>query len=155
MAAKKKAVRKAAKRSAPRKSVRNALKFALPAIGSKVAGGTFMGICRGRDGQPDYALILIDGEFNGNWKGATAWAKKQGGELPSRLEGRMLFANNADEFQEAWYWLAPEYAPDGGCAWLQHFDDGGQLCSRKDYVFRARAVRRSPIQQFINSRGAK
>ena len=72
---------------------------ALPAIGS--AYGT-IGLYAGLtidDGDP-YELVLLPGEFEGNWKDALAWAEKQGGVLPSRVDALILWQNLPGEFRK-------------------------------------------------------
>jgi hypothetical protein len=72
-------------------------------------------------------LIELPGEFTGTHAEATKWAKEQGGELPSRIDGIVLFeAAKKGEYQRDWYWLAPQRAGDAGFAWVQHFGYGDQ-----------------------------
>ena len=99
------------------------------------------------DGKPSHWVILLAGELKPSpWKTALAWAKKQGGELPTRREQSLLFANVKEQFQGAWYWSGEPYASDASSAWMQLFLNGGQYGSHVDYYYRARAVRRIPIQ---------
>jgi hypothetical protein len=90
------------------------------------------------------AIILLPGEFTGNWDDAIAWAKDQAGDLPNRVEQAMLWANHRDQFQKDWYWSCE--APESGWAWFQDFRDGGQLSCYRNDELRARAVRRLIIQ---------
>lgn len=96
-----------------------------------------------KDGEPFEHIILLDGEFIGDWQSANAWAAERGGELPDCQIGALLYANLKDEFKKAWYWLAPQYSPD--FAWTQYFGGGTQLSNHKVIEYRARAVRRLPI----------
>jgi hypothetical protein len=92
-------------------------------------------------------LIELPGEFTGTHADATKWAKDQGGELPSRIDGIVLFeAAKKGEYQRDWYWLAPQLADDSGCAWVQHFGYGDQFWGGVSDRYRARAVRRAAIQ---------
>jgi hypothetical protein len=92
-------------------------------------------------------LIELPGEFTGTHAEATAWAKEQGGELPSRIDGIVLFeAAKKGEYQRDWYWLAPQRADAPDYAWCQDFGDGGQDWDYVSFRYRARAVRRAPIQ---------
>lgn len=91
-------------------------------------------------------VILLPGDFEGNWKAAIAWAKEQGGELPTRLEQSLLWAELKDQFIRDWYWSCEPYASDASYAWVQAFDYGSQDYSHVDIGTRARAVRRIPIQ---------
>ena len=99
------------------------------------------------DGKPTHHVILLPGELKPSpWKTASAWAKKQGGELPTRREQSLLFANAKEQFQGTWYWSCEPYASDASYAWVQSFGDGGQHSNRVVNDYRARAVRRIPIQ---------
>ncbi len=87
-------------------------------------------------------LILLPGEAEDvKWADAVAAAKAMGGELPTRQEQALLYANLKAEFQAAWYWSCEEHN-DSSCAWYQTFYDGIQGYSHKSYAGRARAVRR-------------
>ena len=90
-------------------------------------------------------VILLPGEFSGGWKAAMAWAKEHGGELPSRLEQALLWAELKDQFKRDWYWSCEQHASHPSYAWIQSFYDGGQYDYRMDYGYLARAVRRVPI----------
>jgi hypothetical protein len=92
-----------------------------------------------------YNLVLLPGEFTGPWNDAVAWAKEQGGELPTRAEQLLLLAQARDEFKKDWYWSSEQHAGDSASAWFQDFDYGGQNGNHKGYELRARAVRRLPI----------
>lgn len=108
--------------------------------GEKYAGFTM------KDGLPADHIILIPGEPDDelNWEDAKAWAADQGGELPDRQAGALLYANLKSEFKPDWYWLSEQYSPYR--AWNQTFTNGLQLTNVKGGVFRVRAVRRLPIQ---------
>lgn len=107
----------------------------------------YAGIILGKDGAPDHHLILLPGEAESvNWKDAQDFAVKAGGELPTRREQALLYANLKEQFQEAYYWSGEQHAAHSHFAWFQHFDNGYQDCYHKDYKLRARAVRRLEIQ---------
>lgn len=97
------------------------------------------------DGKPDHHVILLAGDTSLTWAKAVAWAKKQGGELPTRKEQALLFANAAGEFKGDWYWSGEQHASGESYAWMQDFNYGGQSLSLKDDACRARAVRRVAI----------
>lgn len=98
-------------------------------------------------GKPAHHLVLLPGELeSATWRDAVAWAKKQGGELPSRREQSLLFANAKEHFQERWYWSGEQVAGDESYAWTQGFLIGTQYDDHKDNECRARAVRRVGIQ---------
>lgn len=91
-------------------------------------------------------LIELPGEFTGTHAEATAWAKEQGGELPSRIDGIVFFDGAKADYKRDWYWLAPQPAVDPGYAWCQLFGGGSQVWNGVSARCRARAVRRAPIQ---------
>ena len=111
--------------------------FAVPALNE---GERYAGIIM-KDGKPSHHLILL-GADGGElpWVDAKEWAASVGGELPTRAEQSLLFANCKDAFELCWHWSCEAYDPSD--AWCQHFYDGSQ---GYDYVvskLRARAVRR-------------
>ena len=124
-------------------------KYAVPAITVTLsAGERYAGVMLDDEGEPSHHLILLPGDKDGStWNDATAWATQQGGELPTRREQSLLYANLKGEFQQKWYWSAETYESDSACAWYQTFYDGGQYNYLKHYSYcRARAVRRLVIQ---------
>ena len=104
----------------------------------------YSGLILGKDGEPDYHLVLLPAkpEKALNWSDAVAWAKSVGGDLPTRSEQALLFANNKEHFEGAWYRSNTQGAHNTDYAWVQDFLDGDQSILRKSYEFRARAVRR-------------
>ncbi|CAJ0862505.1 hypothetical protein R77567_01654 [Ralstonia sp. LMG 32965] len=117
----------------------------------RVAGGTiqlnpgerYAGLILGKDGEPDHHVILLPGdEAELNWDDAKKWAKDQGGELPSRREQSLLYANLKEEFQGTWYWSSEAHERESGWAWYQVFNGGYQDITRQGPELRARAVRR-------------
>ena len=106
----------------------------------------YAGTILGKDGEPDHHLILLAGEAESvNWAQAKDFAAKAGGELPTRREQSLLFANLKEQFQSRWYWSGEQHVSYSDCAWGQDFDYGSQGINRKDYSYRARAVRRLVI----------
>jgi hypothetical protein len=107
-------------------------------------GEHYAGLILGDDGQPSHHLILLPGDVDGHsWADAKSWAVQQGGELPTRREQSLLFANLKSQFEARWYWSAEEYEPNDAYAWFQSFFYGYQNCHHKDdSICRARAVRR-------------
>lgn len=97
------------------------------------------------DGKPSHHLVLLPGDERKPWKDAVAWAKKKGGELPTRKEQALLFANAAEHFQSAWYWSSEEYTGYADFAWIQDFGNGSQGYGHKVDDYRCRAVRRVAI----------
>jgi hypothetical protein len=106
-------------------------------------GERYAGLLLDADGQINHHLVLLPGEAEKiNFADACTWAAKAGGELPSRREQALLFANLPGEFQPRWYWSGESYENDGSGAWIQPFDNGLQDHDHKAYEGRARAVRR-------------
>ncbi len=107
-------------------------------------GEQYAGIILGKDGQPDHHLILLPGEAESvNWEGAKKFASEAGGELPTRREQSLLYANLKEEFKPAWYWSGEQRG--SGSAWGQYFDGGNQSWSSTNDKCRAVAVRRVVI----------
>jgi hypothetical protein len=129
--------------------------ISLPPIGTEWQGGIYAGIVAGRDGQPDYHLIVgpelsgKDGEVD--WGNANALAAEvnTGGHndftLPDRHEQSIMFGNVPQLFQKRWYWSREQRAGSSVYAWAQGFGNGDQNGIRKGDELRARAVRRLPI----------
>ena len=114
------------------------------AIGAAFGGGIYAGISRGVDGAPDQRLVLLPGEaVDVDWEAAGAFAASVGGELPTRAEQALLFANLKDQFQPRWHWSSEQAGPS--TAWVQLFDDGTQANGNRSDEGRARAVRRLEI----------
>jgi len=107
-------------------------------------GEHYAGIILGQPGEQDYHLVVLADEPVSciNWQTAMDWAKSIGGELPSRREQRVLFANAKEAFSDTWYWSGEQGAVYADYAWYQGFLDGLQSYTRKSYEGRARAVRR-------------
>ena len=122
--------------------------FYLPAATiDLLPGERYAGIVLGHDAEASYHLILLPGEAESvTHEAALKWATESGGELPTRREQALLYANLKGEFKEAWYWSAQLHESDPDYAWSQHFYDGIQDGSGRDDVLRARAVRRLIIQ---------
>lgn len=106
-------------------------------------GETYAGLILGKNGERDYHLVLLAGEVaDVTFAKAGEWAKKVGGELPTRREQSLLFANCKEEFQPRWYWSSERHASYSDYAWCQGFSSGNQSPSDTDDKLRARAVRR-------------
>lgn len=115
----------------------------LPAIGSDLEGGIFVGLTTKPDGTHCAVVLLPDAGTDLTWTKAKAWAKKQGGELPSRPVAAMLFANIKSSLQPRWHWTGDEF--DTSYAWGCYFDLGNQGDSHKSYEGGAVAVRQIPL----------
>ncbi|MBI3096381.1 MAG: DUF1566 domain-containing protein [Rhodocyclales bacterium] len=101
----------------------------------------------GEKGEPDHHLFVMPGETKGvTFQQAQKWAKEQGGDLPTRREQSLLYANLKEHFQPAWYWSCEQHASFSDYAWSQYFGYGSQYDSLKSFEGRARAVRRLIIE---------
>lgn len=106
-------------------------------------GERYAGLALGANGLPSHHLVLLPGDASDvNWTDAAAWADDVGGELPTRQEQALLYANLKSEFEGAWYWSCQEHETNGSNAWSQVFYHGNQGSSIKSFKARARAVRR-------------
>jgi hypothetical protein len=125
-----------------------------PAIGEywPGQGGTYAGIARGRDGEPDYHLILAaEAPTTGfKWQAALEFSKTividghKDFAVPSRWESALLYANLQDKLdQDNWHWTSTQSSEYR--AFYQSFHGGGQDTGVKDYERRCRFVRRSVI----------
>jgi hypothetical protein len=111
-------------------------------------GEIYIGAIISADGSRNHHIILLPGELKAaTWEHAMTWADENGGELPDRVEGALLFATMKDEFQPEWYWTRDTRASTSDYAWMQGFISGSQngYGNRQGYSFRARAVRRLAI----------
>lgn len=115
-------------------------------------GGIYAGIMRGRDGAPDYHLIVGPELGEQNWQpamdaaAAVACDGHNDYRLPYRAEQALQFANVPELFQREWYWSCEQHAAGSNNAWAQVFDGGYQNYWLKGhYAFRARAVRTVPL----------
>lgn len=107
------------------------------------AGEHYAGLVLKPDGTPAHHLVLLPGEGEDlEWEEAKAWAIEAGGELPTRQEQALLYANCKAQFQSAWYWSSEAHETNSSYAWCQDFINGGQDYTLKDFTCRARAVRR-------------
>lgn len=128
-----------------RPAAQSAPAFALPNVPAAQPGERYAGIAF-VDGAPSHHLFLLDAKSDKkmNWDAADAWAKGVGGELPTRFESALLYANLRDQFDtNNWHWTATQFS--AGSAWVQGFGNGSQDTSDKSLEFLARAVRRLPL----------
>lgn len=110
-------------------------------------GELYAGLLLGKNGDPDIHVILLPGKAEKlSWDQAKQFAAHAGGELPTRREQSLLFANLKEEFDPYWHWSSEQHPSYPSDAWFQGFHDGGQSFSHKSDGGRARAVRRLIIQ---------
>ena len=121
------------------------IQYSIPSVVISLAPGErYAGIVLSDDGEPSHHLVLLPGEAEEvEWQEARDWAEKQGGELPTRREQALLYANLKGEFKSTWHWS--NEAHGDASAWCQYFDDGLQYCSPQGDELRARAIRRLSI----------
>jgi hypothetical protein len=109
-------------------------------------GERYAGMLLDDDGSPSHHLVLLPGESEEvTWTDACTWATKAGGELPTRREQSLLFANLKSEFKAAWYWSGESHEGNGSYAWTQDFLIGSQNYDYKSHEGRARSVRRVTV----------
>jgi hypothetical protein len=110
-------------------------------------GETYAGLILGKNGEKDYHAFLLPAKAEKvTFAEAQELAKKAGGDLPTRREQPLLFANCKEEFEPYWYWSGERHASVSGYAWYQYFDYGTQGYSLTYYQGRARFVRRLVIE---------
>lgn len=109
-------------------------------------GEHYAGIILGKNGKQSHHLILLPGEIeNADWQKSLDWAKSVGGELPTRREQALLYANLKEQFKPEWHWSYEQPAAHPDYAWMQDFGNGLQNNDHKSDDGRARAVRRIKI----------
>ena len=110
-------------------------------------GETYAGLILGKEGNPDHHLVLLPGEAQEvSWSAAREWAGTIGGELPTRRELALLYANLREQFQRVWYWSIDTQEPRSHLVWGQNFTSGIQTMYGRPFRGRARAVRRMLIE---------
>ena len=107
-------------------------------------GEIYVGITL-HDDRLHHLIILPGNRDKIGWKEAGEWAKAQGGVLPSRHDGLVLFKNARAQFEHAAYWLDEQLADDPSSAWCQGFVWGSQGNFVLSWELRARAVRYEPV----------
>ncbi|OBR53512.1 DUF1566 domain-containing protein, partial [Paraburkholderia tropica] len=92
------------------------------------AGELYVGAVIDKDGNGQHVILLPGDNDDASWQAQMDWAKSVGGDLPSRVEQAILWANHRDQFQKCAYWSNeqdddPEFS---GWAWCQFFGGGTQ-----------------------------
>ena len=108
-------------------------------------GEIYIGAVGDRNGDFHHVILLPGDNGDATWQAQMDWAKSIGGDLPSRVEQAMLWANFRDQFQKEWYWSNEVHHRESRWAWCLHFLNGYQDDNSQGYELRARAVRRLPI----------
>ena len=121
------------------------IQYGIPAVVINLAPGErYAGLVLNDDGTASHHLVLLPGDEVGlTWPAAKARAIEQGGQLPSRREQALLYANLPGEFEAIWYWSIEEH--NSASAWCQHFGGGSQLYYPQYGELRARVVRRLTV----------
>ena len=123
---------------------------ARPMIGQAwpgIEGSVYAGIASDKTGAAYALVVLADKPAQDlDWNDAMAWAKSIGADLPSRVDGALLFANVSEAFAKVWHWTNEQYSD--AYAWSQYFDSGGQDYGNKKFAGAVRAVRRFPLESF-------
>ena len=109
-------------------------------------GETYVGCIGDALGNLHHVILLPGDNDDATHKSQLEWAKSIGGDLPSRIEQAMLWANHRDQFKKDWYWSNETHHSESGWAWYQSFDYGTQGDYYERNEFRARAVRRLVIE---------
>ncbi len=108
-------------------------------------GEIYVGCIGDASGNMHDCILLPGDSDDGNWERQMAWARSIGGDLPNRVEQAILWANFRDHFQGCPYWSNEQHHFNSGSAWVQVFDNGGQISFHKYDELRARAVRRVSV----------
>ena len=117
------------------------MKFSeLPAIGAPLEGGTFAGVITKPNGIY-HAVVRLNARCEYlNWSDAKAWAKEQGGELPTRFMFALIWSSKHLSLTPEWYWSADEF--NATYAWRCFFGYSYQSgCLQKANELTAVAVR--------------
>jgi hypothetical protein len=110
-------------------------------------GEFYAGVILGKDGAPDQHVILLPGDAQDvTWSAARQWAALAGGELPTRRELSLLFANQKEQFSRVWYWSGEQSEARSQLVWGQNFSSGIQTMYGRQFRGRGRAVRRIPVE---------
>lgn len=108
-------------------------------------GETYIGCIGDALGNLHHVILLPGDNPPATWEAQIEWAKSIGGDLPTRIEQAMLWANHREQFKKDWYWSKDIYHTESGWAWYQDFGLGDQDSLSLRNELRARAVRRVPI----------
>lgn len=141
----KSAKKAAARKPAANRAVKKTTKSATPKLNK---GEVYLGVvCKdGKLAKAQHIILLPGDKGDVKWADAVAWAKENGGTLPTRMELLLMFQTQRKRFQERAYWSGETYAGNESYAWTQYFSFGYQDLWTRDDESRAVAVRRLPIQ---------
>lgn len=107
-------------------------------------GEHYAGAVLDASGQVLHHLVLMSQRSDRKltWQAACDWAESLGGDLPTRQEQSMLFANCRPHLKPEWHWSSETHEDDASYAWHCHFYHGGITNLHKCYEGSAVAVRR-------------
>ena len=109
-------------------------------------GEIYVGAIGDAAGNLHHVILLPGDNDDATHEAQLEWAKSIGGDLPTRIEQAMLWANHRDQFKKDWYWSNETHHTESGWAWYQNFGNGFQDSFSRNYELRARAVRRLVIE---------
>jgi len=118
--------------------------LSLPEVNVELrTGERYAGAVLNEDGSAKHHLVLLPARPTGRmtWADAGTWAKESGGELPTRQEAALLFANCKPHLTDDWHWTSEEHE-NASYAWGCDFRNGTQYGTLKSYGGLAVAVRR-------------
>lgn len=115
----------------------------LPAVGQRLLGGWFVGLNR----RSQLVILLPDDLEAVNFHEATEWVRSIGGDLPTRAELSLLFANFPRAFAKRIYWSCERQADT--YAWYGSFVTGRQYYCLQRRPIHARAIRRVSLDAFL------
>jgi hypothetical protein len=107
-------------------------------------GERYAGPVLDTDGHLLHHLVLLPHkpDESMSWQAAMDWVASVDGDLPTRQEQALLFANCKQQFERARHWSCEQHESDASYAWSCYFFHGHQGDFRKSYEACARAVRR-------------
>lgn len=107
-------------------------------------GEHYAGMVLDQEGKLVHHLVLMAATPGKKleWQEAMDWAQAVGGELPTRQEQALLYANCKPHLKPEWHWSSETHADDASIAWGCDFFNGCQDLIRKSYDGCAVAVRR-------------
>jgi hypothetical protein len=111
-------------------------------------GDRYAGTPLNLKGQPTHHLVLLAARPSTpmDWEAAKAWAASVGGELPTRQEQALLYANCKPHLTGTFHWSGEEHEENASLAWDCYFDGGNQSYGHKSREGSAVAVRRLPLE---------
>ena len=112
-------------------------------------GERYIGTVIRPDGSGHYLYRMpLNNDQRLDWDEAMTYALHQGGELPDRVEGALMFATRTPgEFADEAYWTREHSAGNDAYAWCQLFSGGSQYGDHKISPLRVVLVRRVAIAE--------